>query len=230
MSRSRCRNDRALTPRLIWTRLLSLHFGATVYTFALIPQCSSSPGHRQRDRRDAVPQPAGAAAHARLVQLLLCGAIRGRRTSSPNPLPYGRSTRRLPPRRGSRCSSILVRCLWVVLPGRSCGARAFAGAGGRRVWERVPRKTKHAPSRPAPPAKTAGIAIRSGRSAACQRNPDILRRAPGEQDAARLAGGVYAANTVGASSARWRRLRADSVDRQLAFRAVIIIASALSAC
>ena len=142
---------------MIWTRLLSLLFGATVYTFSLILAVfliglgiGSSVG-------SALSRDASAA--ARGARLVPAAAVRGDRVDgvrrSAQSLPYwpiNPSTRRDAVVRAS--GSICVRCLWAVLPAAILWGASF-------------------------PLALAAVGARD--------------RIP-----ARLVGGVYAANTVGA--------------------------------
>jgi spermidine synthase len=143
----------ALAAEVIWTRLLSLHFGATVYTFSLIlavflldsaSAARLAPCSRATSRMRA----------ARWAGASCCCAARwrGPPTSSPSRCRTGRSTRTSRRRRGSRCSSIWS-VLWVVLPGAILwGAsfplalvgrrdhRAGRGVAGRRRLRRQHRR------------------------------------------------------------------------------------------
>ena len=146
----------ALGAEVIWTRLLSLLFGATVYTFSLILAVfllglgiGSSIG-------SAIAGAHRAARGSRSAGASCCSAPRwpGRRTCSRSRCRTGRSIRRSRPTPGSTSSSISSAASGRSCPARSCGARAFRSR-----------------SRRSPPAA----------------------RIP-----ARLVGGVYAANTLGA--------------------------------
>ena len=145
----------ALGAEVVWTRLLSLHFGATVYTFALILAVflvglgigSTVASMVARDR---------AAARAVLgwCQLLLCGAIAWAAYQLTESLTYWPINPSISTSPWYTFQLDLVRCLWVVLPGAILWGASF-------------------------PLALAAVAST-------------------ERDAARLAGGVYAANTVGA--------------------------------
>ncbi|MCU1385382.1 MAG: Spermine synthase, partial [Acidobacteria bacterium] len=145
----------ALACEVIWTRLLSLHFGATVYTFALILAVflvglglgSTAGATLARD----IVSPKRALGWC---QLLLCGAIAWAAYELTESLPYWPINPYIATTPWFTLQLDLVRCLWVVLPGAVLWGASF-------------------------PLALAAVAST-------------------EQDAARLAGGVYAANTVGA--------------------------------
>ena len=145
----------ALASEVVWTRLLSLHFGATVYTFALILAVflvglgvgSTVASLVARDR---------AAARRGLgwCQLFLCGAIAWAAYQLTESLTYWPINPSISTSPWYTFQLDMVRCQWVVLPGAILWGASF-------------------------PLALAAVAS-------------------SEQDAARLAGGVYAANTVGA--------------------------------
>ena len=145
----------ALSAEVIWTRLLSLHFGATVYTFALILAVflvglgigSTAGATIARD----IASPKRALGWC---QLLLCGAIAWAAYELTESLPYWPINPYISTTPWFTLQLDLVRCFWVVLPGAMLWGASF-------------------------PLALASVATT-------------------EQDAARLAGGVYAANTVGA--------------------------------
>ena len=145
----------ALSAEVIWTRLLSLHFGATVYTFALILAVflvglgigSAAGATIARD----IASPKRALGWC---QLLLCGAIAWAAYELTESLPYWPINPYIATTPWFTLQLDLVRCFWVVLPGALLWGASF-------------------------PLALASVATT-------------------EQDAARLAGGVYAANTVGA--------------------------------
>jgi spermidine synthase len=145
----------ALSAEVIWTRLLSLHFGATVYTFALILAVflvglgiGSTIG---ATLARSLPAPRRALGWC---QILLCGAIAWSAYQLTESLPYWPINPSIATTPWFTLQLDLVRCLWVVLPGAILWGASF-------------------------PLALAAVAST-------------------EQDAARLAGGVYAANTVGA--------------------------------
>jgi spermidine synthase len=145
----------ALAAEVVWTRLLSLHFGATVYTFALILAVflvglgiGSAAGATMA--RDLV-SPKRALGWC---QLLLCGAIAWAAYELTESLPYWPINPYIATTPWFTLQLDLVRCFWVVLPGAMLWGASF-------------------------PLALAAVATTG-------------------QDAARLAGGVYAANTVGA--------------------------------
>jgi spermidine synthase len=145
----------ALASEVIWTRLLSLHFGATVYTFALILAVfliglgigSTAGATIARD----IVSPKRALGWC---QLLLCGAIAWAAYELTESLPYWPINPYISTTPWFTLQLDLVRCFWVVLPGAMLWGASF-------------------------PLALAAVATT-------------------DQDAARLAGGVYAANTVGA--------------------------------
>ena len=140
---------------MIWTRLLSLLFGATVYTFSLILAVflvglgigSTAGATLARD----IVSPKRALGWC---QLLLCGAIAWAAYELTESLPYWPINPYIATTPWFTLQLDLVRCFWVVLPGAMLWGASF-------------------------PLALAAVATT-------------------EQDAARLAGGVYAANTVGA--------------------------------
>jgi spermidine synthase len=145
----------ALAAEVVWTRLLSLLFGATVYTFSLILAVflvglgiGSSAGSLI----------AKSVVRPRLVlascQLLLCAAIAWTSYMLTDSLPYWPVNPALAPSPSYTMQLDLVRCLWAVLPAPVLWGASF-------------------------PLALASI---TGRG----------------QDAGRLVGRVYAANTAGA--------------------------------
>jgi spermidine synthase len=145
----------ALAAEVIWTRLLSLLFGATVYTFSLILAVfliglgiGSSLGSALA-RATARPRLA-----LGICQLLLCGAIAWTAYMLTQSLPYWPVNPSISADPWLNFQLDLVRSLWAVLPGAILWGASF-------------------------PLALASVAL------------------PG-QDPARLVGGVYAANTVGA--------------------------------
>jgi spermidine synthase len=145
----------ALSAEVIWTRILSLLFGATVYTFSLILAVfliglgiGSSLGAAMGR---AVARPRVALG---ICQVLLCGAIAWTAYIITQSLPFWPINPSMATSPWYTMQLDLVLCLWAVLPGAILWGASF-------------------------PLALASVA------------------APG-QDAARLVGGVYAANTVGA--------------------------------
>jgi spermidine synthase len=145
----------ALAAEVIWTRLLSLHFGATVYTFSLILAVfllglgigSTIGAVLARDVTNA-RRALG------WCQLLLCGAMAWAAYELTESLPYWPINPYIATTPWFTLQLDLARCLWVVLPGAILWGASF-------------------------PLALSAVATT-------------------EQDAAWLAGGVYAANTVGA--------------------------------
>ncbi|MBZ5559828.1 MAG: fused MFS/spermidine synthase [Acidobacteriia bacterium] len=145
----------ALASEVIWTRLLSLHFGATVYTFSLILAVflfglgiGSSVGASLSRNIVATRRALG------WCQLLLCAAMAWSAYQLTESLPYWPINPSIATTPWFTLQLDLVRCLWVVLPGAILWGASF-------------------------PLALAAVAST-------------------EQDAARLAGAVYASNTVGA--------------------------------
>jgi spermidine synthase len=145
----------ALSAEVIWTRLLSLHFGATVYTFALIlavfliglglgSTAGASIGRNSPSPRRALGW----------CQLFVCATLAWAAYQLTESLPYWPINPSLTTTPWFTMQLDFVRCMWVVLPGALLWGASF-------------------------PLALAAVATT-------------------EHDAARLAGGVYAANTVGA--------------------------------
>jgi spermidine synthase len=177
----------ALSAEVIWTRLLSLNFGATVYTFSLILAVflvglgigSSAGSVIARDF--ARPREA-----LGWCQMLICAAIAWAAYMLSDSLPYWPINPQISTDPWFLFQLDLVRCFWVVLPAAILWGASF-------------------------PLALASVA------------------APG-QDPARLVGGVYAANTVGAivGSLGASLLLVVWVGSQYAQR-FLIVASAVSA-
>jgi spermidine synthase len=145
----------ALAAEVIWTRILSLLFGATTYTFSLILAAflvglgiGSTIGSSMA-RSLVRPRVAFA-----WCQLLLCAAIAWSAHVLTQSLPYWPINPSISSDPWFTLQLDLVRCLWAVLPAAILWGASF-------------------------PLALASIATRG-------------------QDPARLVGGVYAANTVGA--------------------------------
>jgi spermidine synthase len=145
----------ALAAEVIWTRILSLLFGATTYTFSLIVAAflvglgiGSSLGSTLA-RNLARPRLAFA-----WCQLLLCAAIAWTAHALTQSLPYWPINPSISSDPWFTLQLDFVRCLWAVLPAAILWGASF-------------------------PLALASVA------------------SPGD-DPARLVGGVYAANTVGA--------------------------------
>ncbi|HET7695780.1 MAG TPA: fused MFS/spermidine synthase [Vicinamibacterales bacterium] len=145
----------ALSSEVIWTRLLSLLFGGTVYTFSLILAVfllglgiGSSAG-------SAIGR---GSARPRVLfgwcQMLLCGAIAWAAYMLTQSMPFWPVNPSISSDPWFNFQLDFVRCMWVVLPGSILWGASF-------------------------PLALASLASRG-------------------QDPARLVGGVYAANTVGA--------------------------------
>ena len=145
----------ALGAEVIWTRILSLHFGATVYTFSLILAVFLV-GLGVGSASGAVMARDTTAPRAALgwCQLLLCGCMAWAAYMNTESLPYWPINPSISTSPWYTLQLDLVRCFWVVLPGAILWGASF-------------------------PLALAAVAST-------------------EQDSARLAGGVYAANTVGA--------------------------------
>ncbi len=145
----------ALGAEVIWTRLLSLLFGATVYTFSLILAVfllglgiGSSIGSTLAARM-ARPRLALA-----WCQMLICGALAWTAYMLTQSLPYWPINPAMSTDPWFNFQLDLVRCIWAILPGAILWGASF-------------------------PLALASVAT-------------------GGKDPARLVGGVYAANTLGA--------------------------------
>jgi spermidine synthase len=145
----------ALGAEVIWTRILSLHFGATVYTFSLILAVFLV-GLGVGSTSGAVIARDTASPRAALgwCQLLLCGAMAWAAYMNTESLPYWPINPSISTSPWYTLQLDLVRCFWVVLPGAILWGASF-------------------------PLALAAVAS-------------------SDHDSARLAGGIYAANTVGA--------------------------------
>src|SRR5947209_2890955 len=145
----------ALGAEVVWTRLLSLHFGATVYTFSLILAVFLAGLGIGSTTGASIARTSGNPRRALgWCQLLLCGAMAWAAFELTESLPYWPINPYISTTPWFTLQLDLARCLWVVLPGAILWGASF-------------------------PLALAAVAT------------------PG-QDAAWLAGGVYAANTVGA--------------------------------
>ncbi|MEN3336483.1 MAG: spermidine synthase [Acidobacteriota bacterium] len=145
----------ALGAEVIWTRLLSLLFGATVYTFSLILAVflfglgiGSSIGSAIAAR---IARPRMALGWC---QLLLCAAIAWTAYMLTQSLPYWPINPSISTDPWFNFQLDIVRCIWAILPGAILWGASF-------------------------PLALASVAT-------------------GGKDPARLVGGVYAANTLGA--------------------------------
>jgi spermidine synthase len=145
----------ALSSEVIWTRLLSLLFGGTVYTFSLILAVFLFGLGIGSSLGSAIGR---ASARPRLAfgwcQMLLCAAIAWSAYMLTQSMPYWPVNPSITTDAWFNFQLDVVRCLWVVLPGSILWGASF-------------------------PLALASLATR-------------------DQDPARLVGGVYAANTVGA--------------------------------
>jgi spermidine synthase len=116
----------ALAAEVIWTRLLSLHFGATVYTFSLILAVfllglgigSTIGAMLARDVRNA-RRALG------WCQLLLCGAMAWAAYELTESLPYWPINPYIATTPWFTLQLDLARCLWVVLPGAILWGASF---------------------------------------------------------------------------------------------------------
>jgi spermidine synthase len=145
----------ALGAEVIWTRLLSLLFGATTYTFSLILAVFLAGLGIGSSLGSAI---ARRFAHSRVplavCQLLLCGAIAWAAHTTSASMPYWPINPSIGKSPVYQFDLDLLRAFWVVLPAAMLWGASFPLA--------------------------IGAAAREG------------------EDAGRLVGGVYAANTVGA--------------------------------
>ncbi|HYM23726.1 MAG TPA: fused MFS/spermidine synthase [Vicinamibacterales bacterium] len=116
----------ALASEVVWTRLLSLHFGATVYTFALIlavflvglgigSTVASMVARDTRSARRALGW----------CQLLLCGAVAWAAYMLTESLPYWPINPSISTSPWYTFQLDLVRCFWVVLPGAILWGASF---------------------------------------------------------------------------------------------------------
>ncbi len=145
----------ALASEVVWTRLLSLHFGGTVYTFALILAVFLvGLGVGSTVVSLVAHEPAGARRALGWCQLMLCGAVAWAAYQLTESLTYWPINPSISTSPWYTFQLDMVRCLWVVLPAAVLWGASF-------------------------PLALAAVASN-------------------DRDAARLAGGVYAANTVGA--------------------------------
>jgi spermidine synthase len=145
----------ALGAEVIWTRLLSLHFGATVYTFSLILAVFLMGLGIGSTIGASIARDLGNARRGLgWCQLLLCGAMAWAAYELTESLPYWPINPYIATTPWFTLQLDLARCMWVVLPGAILWGASF-------------------------PLALAAVAT-------------------AEQDAAWLASGVYAANTLGA--------------------------------
>jgi spermidine synthase len=145
----------ALSAEVLWTRLLSLLFGATVYTFSLVlaaflfglgigSSVGASIARTSRRPRIALGW----------CQMLLCAAIAWAAYQTMQSMPWWPVNVELNYDFSAKFQLDMVRCLWALLPASILWGASF-------------------------PLALASVASR-------------------RQDAGRVVGGVYAANTVGA--------------------------------
>ena len=145
----------ALASEVVWTRLLSLHFGATVYTFALLLAVFRvGLGAGSTTASMVARDPMSARRALGWCQLLICASVAWAAYMLTESLTYWPINPSISTSPWYTFQLDLVRCFWVVLPGAILWGASF-------------------------PLALAAVATT-------------------EQDAARLSGGVYAANTVGA--------------------------------
>ena len=144
----------ALSAQVLWTRLLSLLFGATVYTFSLILGVFLAGLGIGSSIGSAIARSGNARVALGWCQMLLCGALAWAGYMMTQSLPYWPINPALSTDPWFNFQLDMVRCAWVVLPGSILWGASF-------------------------PLALAAVAGRG-------------------QDPARLVGGVYAANTVGA--------------------------------
>src|SRR5262249_35989380 len=116
----------ALSAEVIWTRLLSLHFGATVYTFALIlavflvglgigSTAGAGIGRTSPSPRRALGW----------CQLLVCAAMGWAAYQLTESLPYWPINPSLATSPWYTMQLDFVRCMWVVLPGALLWGASF---------------------------------------------------------------------------------------------------------
>jgi spermidine synthase len=116
----------ALASEVVWTRLLSLHFGATVYTFALILAVFlvglgiGSTTAAEFSRTLVSPRRA-----LGWCQLLLCAAIAWSAYQLTESLPYWPINPSIATTPWFTLQLDIVRCFWVVLPGAILWGASF---------------------------------------------------------------------------------------------------------
>jgi spermidine synthase len=116
----------ALASEVVWTRLLSLHFGATVYTFALILAVFlvglgiGSTTAAEFSRNLVSPRRA-----LGWCQLLLCAAIAWSAYQLTESLPYWPINPSIATTPWFTLQLDIVRCFWVVLPGAILWGASF---------------------------------------------------------------------------------------------------------
>ena len=151
----------ALGAEVIWTRLLSLLFGATrLHVLADPRRLPRRPRHRQQRSGRRI----GARRERPRVALGWCQLLLVRRDrvggvhADASRCRTGRSTRRSRPTPWFNFQLDLVRCLWVGAAGaRSSGARAFRWRWRRsRRAARIRRGWSAASTRPTPSARSSG--------------------------------------------------------------------------
>ncbi|MCU0915454.1 MAG: fused MFS/spermidine synthase [Planctomycetes bacterium] len=194
----------ALGAEVVWTRILSLLLGGTVYTFSIILAVflvglglGSSVGSVLA-RHNARPRAALAG-----CQLLLMGAIAWAAYALMESLPYWPIDPSLSRSPWIGFQLDLMRCIWAVLPGAILWGASFplalASVG------RVPVSLRRA-SVPARLTERSTPCEGSGSGAGYARDEVVRGRTTYEEptdgipahEPGRLVGGVYAANTVGA--------------------------------
>ena len=157
-SRSRISGFTALAAQVLWTRLLSLSFGATAYTFSLILGgflfglgIGSSVG------ASIARTTTNARAALGWCQILLCGALAWAAYMLMASMPYWPINPQISSDPWFNFQLDMLRCLWVVLPGRdSLGRELSAGAGRRRRRPaRIPAGWWAASMRPTPSARSS---------------------------------------------------------------------------
>ncbi len=110
----------------MWTRLLSLHFGATVYTFALILAVFLvGLGIGSTVAAEFSRNIASARKALGWCQLLLCGAIAWSAYQLTESLPYWPINPSIATSAWFTLQLDIVRCLWVVLPGAILWGASF---------------------------------------------------------------------------------------------------------
>ncbi len=145
----------ALGSEVVWTRILSLHFGATVYTFSLILAVFLVGLGIGSTAGAVIARDSGAPRRALgWCQLGICAAMAWAAYMNTESLPYWPTNPSISTSPWFTLQLDLVRAFWVVLPGAILWGASF-------------------------PLALGAVAVT-------------------DQDSARLSGGVYAANTVGA--------------------------------
>ena len=182
-SRSRCRVLRALAAQVIWTRMLALLFGATIYTFSLILAVFlHRPRHRQQHRLGASRRrSSGRGSRSAGASCCTVGAMAWSGVHADGSrCRTGRSTRRSRRASGTTSSSISCAPLGGAAGRDSLGRQLSAGARvGGDDGARIRRASSAAST---PPTRSARLSARSIASLRAGRLVRIAARAAGADD------------------------------------------------